>query len=288
MNIFSVPEAKHYCGHFTKTSLYSSASFKSHLCGLGSDTSFVEGTVEFNEFRDGLLRESERLLFLSAVHYKKSYDLLAGSSCAWAHTTMYYGSYYAALSLLAMFGAWVHFGHPGSVVAYVENGTPGFQKITFKQTKPYVNGLSTYQGPHRKFWDVFYSLMTNLIPSLPLHKRWNVAISPVLGTNRTWLIDKRNDLNYDSFQSINMMVGFQKNFRSRNFLATLPGDLKIQYDVMLNMIELSFFYAKHFGLRTDSLTNLKPSGSRKRKIMQTIIYGKSHRLVGKSKMASVF
>jgi hypothetical protein len=286
MNIFSIVEAKYYCSGLSQDCRPVNMSFKKYLLGYRDNNLFQETTQEFNELRCHAMREVDRLLFLTATHYKRAHDLLVDYSCAWAHVTMYYGSFYAAQAVLAMFGAWLDCGRD-AIVAYVQNGIPGQQEIILRKGGGYIGRLSNANGPHGKFWDLFYSTVASISPLLPQPNSWMSGITPVLN-NRTWLTDKRNAINYDSLRSFNLVCDFQRNFRSRKLRATLPGDLKLQYNVMISITELVFYLAREFNIKSDALDSFKPSGNRKRKITDKVIRSKNHKILNKSKACRLF
>lgn len=287
MNIFNIDEAKYYCSGFNKTGSMPDISFKDYLASITRDTVLKETNQDFNDFRYYELREADRLLFLTAVHYKRAHDLLIDSSCAWAYVTMYYGTFYAAKALLSLFGGWIDFSFKNTAIIEAQNGSPGQQELIIRKNKTHINQLSIFTGSHRKFWDLFYATVANILPLLPYPYTWQIGLTPVLNS-RTWLIDKRNDVNYDSFCSFNLMCAFQRNFKVRNFSVNLPGDLKLQYQVLHNITELVFYITKQFKIKTDALENFLPIGNRKKKISDKILLTSGHRLLNKSKIYKMF
>jgi hypothetical protein len=199
---------------------------------------------------------------------------------------MYYGVFYAALALLAMHGAWIDFGYTKAIV-YVNNGYLGSQEIVLRKDLRFINALSSLGGPHRKFWDLFYATVATLIPSLPVGRSWSLAITPVLG-NRTWLIDKRNEINYDSSKSVDLIVDFQQNFKARNFRRYLPGDIKLQYEIMINIVELVFHFAKLLNVNSDALRQISPRGTRKQKILTKVFNPRMPRLLNQIRTSRIF
>src|SRR3990172_1302812 len=118
--IFLEPEAQHFCSEYQSSggdALLTPEEFQKTKLGYRKKL-FAEGSFIFNNYRDSILREAERLLFLSASQYRRAHDLLIVSSVHWAHVTMYYGTWYTAKALLAMFGCFV----TDKVVVDVEKG----------------------------------------------------------------------------------------------------------------------------------------------------------------------
>jgi hypothetical protein len=286
MNIFSIAEAKYYCGGFNRNCRTSNITLKDYLRSHRDNQLFQESTTEFDELRCLSLKEVDRLLLLTASHYKRAHDLLADYSCAWAHVTMYYGTWYAAQAILAMFGAWIDCGKD-AVVASVQNGIPGQQAISTRKSWRYIKNLSNVNGPHQRFWDLFYSTIASISPLLPQPNSWVNGITPVLN-DHTWLAKKRNDVNYDSLRTLNLACDFQRYFRSRKLRSTLPGDLKIQYNVMVSITELVFYFAGKFDVQTDALDRFKPLGNRRKKIIERIVNAKKHRILSKTNMCKLF
>lgn len=152
--IFSETEAEHFCSSFTSSFGVSENSieyFQQYI--LGDQRIIIrEGTPQFNQFRDCILRETERLLFLAVSHYRRSLDLMIASSSPWAHVTLYYGAWYTAKALLSMFGCSIYY----KVVIDVEKGEPGNQELLLRQIGNKSGQISTtYTTSHQKFWDFF-------------------------------------------------------------------------------------------------------------------------------------
>lgn len=277
MILFGINEAQYYCSTFSGSLGDSEKSLdeflQKHLAGLRT---FSEGQPIFNEYRDCVLRNVERTLFFSASHYRRSLDLMMSSSSPWAHVTLYYGSWQAAHALLALFG--------GSIinnnVIDVGRGQPGNQilRVRLIGKNPWQEN-TTYRGSHQIFWDLFYGAFQPIKATFPAS--FQLALSPVSG-NRVWQIQKRNEINYDSLSSIQLAQEFDRLFVCNTFPNCLPGDMIIQYKLFELLLEMSFYYAKLFGVSTDALNNFKTPLPLRRKITKIIYAEKPKGLVKKT------
>jgi hypothetical protein len=261
MQIFGISEAEYYCRAFSASSGASAGSLRQYFAtGLKGVTVLREGTMQFSAYRDCALRDAERCLFVGASHLRRSVDLMIPSSSHWAQVTLYYGSFFTAYALLGMFGAWV--GPLSKAVVGVRVGQPGSQEL-FVDRKP----ASTYNGSHQKFWDFFYSSCRHLDAWIDPTLR--IAVTPLSG-NVAWQTDARNDVNYDSFRSLQLAAQFKATFSDRRFPASLPGDLNGQYMALSALLTVAFQFARQFGLRTDGLSPLRPRASRNTTIRDEI------------------
>lgn len=260
MNIFGVPEASHYCRQFSNSVGATAGSSLNYLTtNLKGVTTLNEGTKSFDEYRDCSLREVDRCLFLAISHYRRSLDLMIASAASWAYVTTYYGCFYTASSLLRMFGAYVA-GYDTTVD--VSTSSPGSQELTIKRKV-----ASTYRGAHQRFWDFFYSATNSLIPWVDPGLRF--AIMPI-ASSTTWQIDNRNKVNYDTFEACQLMTSFQATFLKTKLRTTLPGILNTQFAVFEALLMITCDFVRQFGLRTDALETMRPSGTRKLKIRKLI------------------
>jgi len=283
MRLFSAVEAKHYCSRFGRSVGDSEESIyefqKTHL--ITKHRTLSEGTPIFDEYRDCLLRDVERNLFLSASHYRRSLDLMISSASPWTHVTLYYGSGYAAHALLGIFGCTII----KKCVIDVEKGQLGNQSLRIRRMG---NGLgqvtSTYSGSHEKFWDLFYQAFQSIIMVIPLI--YQSAVAPI-GGNPIWQIENRNNINYDSFTGIKLAEAFERDFTSTHFPVCLPGVMNKQFKVLELLLEMSFYYAQVFGLVTDALDKLRTPLPLRTKVRELIYNEKPLGLVKKSKKSKV-
>ncbi len=260
MAILDVSEAKHFCQGYQSTPGVAQGSFRTWSQGLRLNHNFTEGTPSFNEYRDISLREVERLLFLAASQYRRSFDLQLPSASNWAHVTLYYGAFFSAQSLLGAFGCWKL--RNKNLVLEANNGQPGQQSFNVQQF------TTTYNGSHQQFWDLFYSRIGGLAPWIDPALR--IAINPVSGV-RTWQIDNRNTINYDSYEALQLMVSFKSSFRKTKFRTSLPGTLSTQFFVMEALLTIASQFVQELGIATDALDVLDRSLNRRLKFKNLII-----------------
>lgn len=259
MNIFGVPEAKHYCSKFGgATGPAAGSTFNYLSTQLNGVTTLKEGTKSFDDYRDCSLREAERCLFLAISLYRRSFDHMISSAASWAHVTVYYGSFYSASALLRMFGGLVR----NRTIIDVSASSPGNQELVIKRRVP-----STYTGPHQRFWDSFYSAANTLVPWVDPLLRF--GITPV-SSSRTWQIENRNKINYDTFEACRLMSTFRSTFRKTKFRATLPGVLNTQFFLFEAMLLITCDFVREFGMKTDALNTFGISGARYSKIRELI------------------
>jgi hypothetical protein len=263
MNLLDPREARHYCKGFRPLAGRSEASLKAYTDqktgSLPAANVLVEGTPEFNEFRACLLRNTERTLFLAASNYRRAFDLMTVSASSWAHVTLYYGTFYAASSLLGLFGAWIN---AGRCRVDVSKSTPGSQELRIQRTN-----WGTYHGSHERFWDLFYQATIPVIPLVDPKEAF--VLRPVAG-NRTWLSAMRNEINYDSSSALVLSSGF-KRVRVTRFPATLPPPLNTQFEVLEGLVLIACRFAKHVGLETDALKSISASGGL-RSTIRALVY----------------
>jgi hypothetical protein len=267
--IFSEPEAHHFCSTFSSSTGASQDSidtFQQQVLGQ-QRTTISEGSATFNEFRDCALRETERLLFLSVSHYRRSLDLMIASASPWLHVTLYYGSWFTARALLSMFGCTVL----QKVVIDVDKSNPGNQELLIRRIGNGTGQISTtYYGSHQKFWYFFYEAVK------PLRGIVGARLSPSLipiQNDPTWFIKMRNRVNYTTTDSMSTVTGFINNFSSNSFPQCLSGPLATQYGVFELLLELTFSFAKNFNIHTDALANL-PTYNNLSDTIQALIYNK--------------
>lgn len=259
MPLFGIPEAAHFAAGYRPSTASSSGSFRDFAAIPSVGTSMVEGTAGFSELRDASLREAERLLFLGISQYRRSFDLMVPSACAWAHVTIYYGVFFVAASLLGMFGVWKI---DRNRIIDVKVGTPGVQELLF------TTFSSSFSGSHRAFWDLFYTSVAPLYYSVDPSMRFALQ---AISSNRAWHIEARNDVNYDSFKACQLSGHFQSSFRKSRLRSTLPGTFNTQFAVLEALLNIAVSFAKQFGLQTDALDSLKPGETRTSKVRALVV-----------------
>lgn len=237
--------------------------------------SLKEGTLEFNSYRDCVLREVERCLFLAISNYRRALDLMIPGASSWAHVTLYYSSYFAARALIGMFGGWIG----NRMIIEVAASQPGNQELIINRKVQ-----STYSGSHERFWDFFYGAAASLVPWVDPKIR--VAITPVSSTV-TWQSENRNEVNYDSFSAFQLASSFQVNFDAARFPASLPGRLSTQFSVSEGLLLITSRFVREFGLTTDALDPLAPAGPRRAKLERLVFRDRVPSLVNRTKWRSM-
>lgn len=277
MNLFGIPEAHHFCKSFNARAGNCTGPIQQFVeAGLRGHASIKEGTPVFEDYRDCSLRDTERCIFLSMCLYRRSLDLMMPGSSSWAHVTLYYSSFYAARALLGLFGGWVN--RNGKKYIEVSKARPGSQELAVR------SAVSTFGGSHQKFWELFYDSMAALIPWVD--SKYRFAIQPVTG-KPDWLISNRNDVNYDTHTAFQLIRKFQTDFDKSSFPGSLPGVLGTQYGVADGLLSILLQFAKQFGIATDALDLITPSGSRKHKSHRLIFKAKPLKLLSDSKLSSL-
>jgi len=276
MNLFGIPEARHFC-KFSRRSGSCAGPLQQFVdTSLKGHTSIKEGTSAFDEYRDCFLRDTERCIFLSISLYRRSLDLMMPGSSSWAHVTLYYSSFYAARALLGLFGGWVN--KYGKKYIEVSKAKPGLQELTIRAVS------STFGGSHQKFWELFYNSMPPLFPWVD--SKFRFALEPVSGKS-DWLIQNRNDVNYDTHTAFQLIRKFQVDFNKASFPGSLPGVLGTQYGITDGLLSILLPFANQFGIATDALDILTPAGSRKHKSNLLIFKAKPHKLLSGAKLSSL-
>ena len=261
MNLFGVAQSKHYCSGFGKSQLMPVGSLDKYAqVELTKTNVLKEGTDEFNKYRDCLLRETERCLFLAISYYRRGFDLMSPAASGWAQVTFYYSGFFAARSILGMFGAWL--SNSTSLAVEVSASSPGSQELMVVRKVQ-----SSYKGSHQRFWDVFYATVPPLSPWLDPQLR--IVLTPVSG-RADWLTVSRNEVNYDSFAACQLGAEFQNGFMVNKFPSSLPGTLNTQYAVTDGLLSVATKFAKELNLVTDALKTFKPHKSRALKLRRHV------------------
>jgi hypothetical protein len=278
--LFSEPQAKHYCSKFNASVGATQDSIENYQRNVLGDRTItiVEGSSQFDNYRDCTLREIERSLFLSISHYRRSLDLMIASASPWLHVTLYYGTFYAAKALLAMFGCSIL----NKKVIDVERGNPGNQKLILRRMGNATGQIqypSNNKGTHQVFWEFFYQAVTPL--KLIVDTNFVPSLTPV-NSNPTWFIEIRNQVNYRTSESMSHIENFYHSFSSSSFPHSLSGNLATQYEKFQLLLELTTGYAKDFGISTDVLDFLPPNNNFAETVGKYIYSEKSPSLVRKT------
>ena len=252
MNPFSINGARHYCASspsYPGTSASLLSEFPKRF--LYGPRHLDEGDPIFDDYRESALKDVEMSIFLAASHYRRALDLMIPSSGHWAHVTLYYGAWYAARALLGMFGCTV----ADRQIVHVDRSRPGQQRLRIQRLgmKKGQHPISR-TGSHRVFWELFYQAASRLAPFISDPQDRTVLL-PV-SNDSSWLIDRRNKVNYDPERSILVGVDLARNFSPSNFPSSLPGDLSTQYRVCEGLLRISHTFASDFNVETDALDSL--------------------------------
>lgn len=256
MALFNEVEAKHFFSTVTAPSP-SSVSFRdwSNSLPMGS---LSTGSSVFEELRAQSFREVERLLLLSASHYRRAHDCLSPISSPWAFVTLYYGSFFAATALMGALGAWKL---RGNVVLQVMHTSPPVQRFAVHKV------TSTYNGSHEKFWEFYFNNSASLIASASGAERFSLS---AISADVTWLTARRNDFNYDSFAACELAELHKKNFSVAGFPASLPGALNTQFRFLESLLTIANRVAKSVGIDSDAVSLLSSSPTRSQRVKDLV------------------
>lgn len=244
--------AKYFCGNYSGHPPQATDIRDLYDSVLDKKALFKEKDPVYGQYRDCLLRESDRAFFLAISCFRHALDGFTGSASFWAYVTLYYSSWFAAQSILGMFGCWVRGARKGfRIVVEASQQIPGSQE--FKIEKNYS---SSYSGSHQLFWDAYYRAMKNVV--FWTDQSLLVAVTPI-NNNPTWAIDRRNMVNYQSLQTFKLMDDYKAKFDQAIFPDSLPGDMLTQFQLSRAMLLFCAERAVEFGLRTDVFS---PFGTR--------------------------
>ena len=283
MRVFSLEGARHYC---RSSGLPLQASDRSleefRQTHLSTRNSISEGSGLFEEYRACALRDAERSLFLSASHYRRALDLMTPSSSHWAHVTLYYGAWFAAHAILGMFGCEVL----NNRIIDVNRSAPGNQELSVQRIG---NGRGKYyvtqQGSHRQFWEIFYKATVSIRPFV------DSSISPILSpvsSRDVWLIEQRNDINYNTVKSVSTGGQFNATFSEAGFPGCLPSALNTQYQVCEGLLSVGSSFATDFGLATDALDVLSSPAPFNQRVRELVYNSTVPDLVTRTKKNELF
>ena len=243
MRILTQSGARHFCQNFSASTNTPEIEVGTYLDRFRSGKTFAEGTPEFDDLRDCLLRDSERFAFLAAANFASTYRSLQACSAPWSVVGFYYTSFFAARSLLGMNGGWVDADRRWIDVT---NLTPGSIELTYRRTKH--TAIPNRHGTHKAFWAVFYHAARILHPYAAAQHAY--ALAPVQSST-SWLIDNRNKLNYGSAAAAKLVAEFLARFDAADVPNTLPGDLKVCRNIALSLLALVHQFRTSQGLTSD-------------------------------------
>lgn len=203
-----------------------------------------EGSTEFDDFRCVLLRESERSLLMAENCYLRGLEGLREFSGYWSMVCLYYSAFFSIKAILGVHGCWMK--KPNFWVEAVDSN-PGALKLGIRKNQYSAGGSS---GSHRVTWIAYYNAMTSL-SSWFTSADAKSAIAPV-NSNKTWMIDTRNDVNYDPSAAFGVMVQFSSQFDEDAVPDCFGGPLQ----TMLQRSRACLMFAKETALRAGVATNV--------------------------------
>lgn len=204
----------------------------------------AEGAANFNAFRDHAHEEVERSLVLGASNYRRALDLLSPVASPWAFTTLYYAAFFSASALLGALGAWKI---ARDRIIQVDITRPGTQKFSIR------NYVSSYKGSHEKFWEFYFSNSPTLIPKASASERF--ALSPI-SSDVTWLISRRNGINYDTYRAVELAADLKVQFDPENMPGSLPGELSTLYRFVDSLMSLTIRVVSAVGINSGAMGSL--------------------------------
>ena len=262
MALFTENEAAHFFRAGSVGTEPPDESFRDWAATLSRGAVLAEGSANFKMLSSLTNREIERLLVLAASHFRRAHDLLSPISSPWAFITLYYGSYYGASALMGMHGTWKL---KKNMSIQVKHSSPGGQRLEV------VKDSSTYTGSHQQFWEFYFSNAVSLLPSVPSAERF--ALQPV-SADAMWLIDNRNDLNYDTFKAVDVAMQFHGGFAKNSFPGSLPGPLTTQFRFLESLMGLCNRTAKAVGIDSDALFGISSEPDRSKRVKSLVVKSK--------------
>lgn len=243
MRLLTPSGARSFCQSFSGSPRTSDVDVAKYLDSFRSGKLFKEGTRDFEDLRDCLLRDAERQAFLAAGNFATVHRGLQAGVVGWSVVGLYYSSYFAARSLLSMHGGWVDANRRW--VGLTDTTAGGLEFTYFKSAHP---SIPRRLGTHKAFWSVFYHATTGLHAHAdPAHA---YALSPVQSST-TWLIDKRNEINYNAAAALKLTSSFTSRYDPGSIPTCFPGELKVYKNVANSLLALVAQFRIANGLSSD-------------------------------------
>lgn len=257
MALFSEVEA----AHFFSGALVNpgpKSSFRDWTRTLRSPV-LAEGAVNFNMLRDHAHCEVERAMLLGASNFRRALNLLSPIASPWAFVTLYYAAFYSASALLGALGAWKL---ADDRVLEADVTRPGAQRFSVRRRR------SSYKGSHERFWEYYFANSSLLIPTANGRERF--ALSPV-SSDVTWLISRRNSVNYDTYRAIELACSVKNVFDATKVPASMPGELSTLYRFVDSLVSISMRVVSSVGINSDALLGLSSVGSLEDRIVDLVV-----------------
>lgn len=243
MRLLTPSGARNFCQSFSGSAITHGIEVGKHLDTFRTVRAFNEGSPDFDDLRDCLLRDAERQTFLAAANFATAHRGMQAGSTAWTLIGLYYSAYFSARAILAMHGGWVDANRRWLGLT---NLTSGSLELTYSRSAH--PSIPRGWGTHKAFWSVFYHAVPSLIAHAPAADSF--ALSPVQSST-TWLIDKRNEMNYNSATSIKATDEFLTRYNPASIPACLPGELKVYKNISSSLLALTSQFRTAHGLRSD-------------------------------------
>ena len=95
MQLFDVPQARHFCTPLTgpPSRCWPVVGFLLHNSLNPHLTRLSEGTQHFKAHRVSILNAVERWILFGISDYRRALDMLIPCNAPWAHVTLYYSSF---------------------------------------------------------------------------------------------------------------------------------------------------------------------------------------------------
>lgn len=231
----------HFVNGFSVIPAVSALSVQDYL-NTAATKSFQEGTPAFDALRCCLLKETEQALLMAGNCYVRGLEGLRGGSAYWSLVSFYYAAFFSIKAILGTYGCWMN--HPKRWIEAVDTN-PGTIKLQFRTT---AYGITA--GPHKVTWIAFYDTMSALSSFLTSAEAV-IAKTPV-NKSKTWLIDTRNDANYQPNIAFSMIEEFDKGFNPN----TVPNCFKGRLQTMLQISRACALFAKESALRVGLSTDV--------------------------------
>jgi hypothetical protein len=254
MQILTPSGARYFCQGFSADASTTHCTVKDFIKRRPKSMRSVgEGAADFAALRDCLLREADRSLFLSNALYANVLQANRESTSWWSHVTLYYSAFFAAQGLLAMHGGWLI---DRNSWIEVTNASPGAVELTINRTiHPQLAGTPP-GSTHKSFWRVFYWAVRSLHTHAPTSLAF--ALSPIMSRD-SWLIDSRNEYNYQSTKAFDSINEFINGYDPLNIPRSLPRHLQVIDNAASALLELGVKWRNSYNLAADVLANRQPT-----------------------------
>jgi len=204
---------------------------------------FIEGTPPFNELRVCLLQEAEQYVLLAQNCYSQGLEGLRVGSAAWSMVSFYYSAFFATKAILGTYGCWM--SAPRRWIEVVD-ATAGSLKLAYHQSLYPTQA----RGSHKVAWAAYYQVMSKLSNFLTSPDAI-VAKTPV-NSQESWLIDTRNDVNYEPQVAFKIGSEFESSFRP----TAIPNSLRGRLSTMLQVSRACNVFAKENAVRVGLSTGV--------------------------------